>query len=147
LPKIIDFRTFGDQDAGMDFSADLPQRSIHPVDYQDVPRPIAAMAKKFSPPFEIALHEHTRDQLLYAASGVMRIQTDAEAWIVPPDRAVYMPAGTRHSVGIRGNLEMRTLYITQGMTPGMTARSAVIEVSDLLRFSDPRLDPRTGPLR
>jgi AraC-like DNA-binding protein len=28
---------------------------------------------------------------------------------------------------------MRTLYITQGMTPGMTARPAVIEVSDLLR--------------
>jgi len=57
---------------------------------------------------------HTRDQLLYAVSGVMRIQTDAEAWIVPPDRAVYLPAGTRHTVGIRGNLEMRTLYITEG---------------------------------
>ena len=53
----------------MDLSADLPQRSIHPADYQKLPRPIAAMAKKFAPHFEIAPHEHTRDQLLYAASG------------------------------------------------------------------------------
>src|SRR5258708_3894614 len=117
----------------MDFSSELPHRSTNPDDYQAVPRAVAAMAKKFPPGFEIAPHAHTRDQLLYAVSGVMRIQTDAEAWIVPPDRAVYLPAGTRHTVGIRGNLEMRTLYITEGAASGMATRPAVIEVSDLLR--------------
>jgi len=110
----------------------LSQRSTDPDDYQNVPRPIAAMAKKFPPGFEIAPHAHLRDQLLYAASGVMRIQTDTEAWIVPPDRAVYLPAGTRHTVSNRGHLEMRTLYIARNVAAGMS-RPTVIEVSHLLR--------------
>src|SRR5262249_60089790 len=106
----------------------LSKRSTDPDDYQNVPRPIAAMAKKFPPGFEIAPHAHARDQLLYAVSGVMRIQTDTEAWIVPPDRAVYLPAGVRHTVNIRSNLEMRTLYIAAGLLPHHATPPA-IEVS------------------
>lgn len=109
-----------------------PPRSIDPDDYQRVPRAVAAMAKKFPSGFEIAPHSHTRDQLLYAISGVMRVRTDAEAWLVPPDRAVFVPAGTRHTIGIRGDLDMRTLYIADGAA-GLPARASVIEVSDLLR--------------
>jgi AraC-like DNA-binding protein/mannose-6-phosphate isomerase-like protein (cupin superfamily) len=110
-----------------------PPRSIDPRDYQTVPRPIAAMAKSFTDGFEIAAHEHARDQLLYAVTGVMRVQTEQGVWIVPADRAVYVPAGTVHSVSIRGDLEMRTLYISPGSCPGLPVAPAVIEVSDLLR--------------
>lgn len=108
-------------------------RSTDPDDYQAVPRPVAAMAKGFPAGFEIAPHTHPRDQLLYAVSGVMRIETDMEAWIVPPDRAVYLPAGTRHRVAIRGDLEMRTLYIAGTEAAGLPRRPTVIEVSELLR--------------
>src|SRR5262245_1527494 len=59
----------------MDTEPVLSQRSTDPEDYQALPRPVAAMAKKFPPGFEIAPHAHARDQLLYAVSGVMRIQT------------------------------------------------------------------------
>ena len=90
------------------------ERSTDPAAYQTVPRPVAAMAKRFPPGFQITPHSHARDQLLYAVSGVMRVQTETEAWIVPPDRAVYLPAGTRHTVAIRDDLEMRTLYIEIG---------------------------------
>ena len=108
-------------------------RSTDPDDYQMVPRPVAAMAKTFPAGFEIAPHAHPRDQLLYAVSGAMRIQTDMEAWIVPPDRAVYLPADTRHRVAIRSDLEMRTLYITGTEAAGLPSGPTVIEVSDLLR--------------
>jgi AraC-like DNA-binding protein/quercetin dioxygenase-like cupin family protein len=118
-------------------------RSTDPDAYQAVPRAVAAMAKRFPSGFEIAPHAHPRDQLLYAVSGVMRVQTETEAWIVPPDRAVYLPAGTRHKVAIRGNLEMRTLYIRPGYirpgyimpgtATGIVASACVLEVSDLLR--------------
>jgi AraC-like DNA-binding protein len=107
------------------------RRSTNPDDYQSVPRPIAAMAKEFPPGFEIAAHSHPRAQLLYAIRGVMRVRTDAEAWVVPPDRAVYLPAGTRHSVGIRDDLEMRTLYIADDT--GLPTGASVLEVSELLR--------------
>jgi len=114
-------------------SDDRTGRSTDPTTYQAVPRPVAAMAKKFPPGFEITPHSHARDQLLYAVSGVMRVQTDTEAWIVPPDRAVYLPAGTRHTVGIRGDLEMRTLYIDGSAAAGIVRRPSVLEVSNLLR--------------
>jgi quercetin dioxygenase-like cupin family protein len=75
-------------------------RSTEPLDYQHLPQPISAMAKSFADGFEIALHEHDRDQLLYAISGVMHLQTQRAAWVVPPDRAVYIPAGISHTVSM-----------------------------------------------
>ena len=114
----------------IDPAVDL-QRSTDPAAYQTVPRPVAAMAKRCPPGFQITPHSHARDQLLYAVSGVMRVQTETEAWIVPPDRAVYLPAGTCHTVAIRDELEMRTLYIDNDA--GVAARPSVLEMSDLLR--------------
>lgn len=62
----------------------------------------------------------------------MGVRTSREACIVPPDRAVYIPARIRHSVSIRGDLEMRTLYIAAGGGKDRPA-ACVIEVSPLLR--------------
>ena len=89
-------------------------RSTDPIDYQELDQVVAAMAKGFPPGFVIAPHSHARDQLLYAVTGTMRIRTANEAWIVPPDRAVYIPANVVHSVAMRSATEMRTLYISGG---------------------------------
>jgi AraC-like DNA-binding protein len=91
------------------------------------------MANKYPRGFQIDPHSHPRDQLLYAVSGIMRVETEAEAWIVPPDRAVYLPAGTRHLVVVRSDLEMRSLFIDSGRALGMAQCPSVLEVSDLLR--------------
>lgn len=104
-----------------------------PAGYRPVPRAVAAIASRYPPGFRIAPHAHPRDQLLYAVSGVMRVETESEAWIVPPDRAVYLPAGTCHSVAIRGALEMRSLYIERESLAGIVRRPSVLEVSSLLR--------------
>ncbi|MGO4715057.1 AraC family transcriptional regulator [Bradyrhizobium sp. 2TAF24] len=101
--------------------------------YQFVPRPLAAMAKSFADGFEIRPHRHVRDQLVYAVTGVMRVRTAQEAWIVPPDRAVYLPADTVHAISIRGRVEMRTLYIARDARDDLPAAPTVIEVSALLR--------------
>ena len=108
-------------------------RSTDANDYQSVPRPLAAMSKSFVDGFEIAPHHHARDQLVYAVSGIMRIRTATEAWIVPPDRAVYLPALTEHSIGIRGQVEMRTLYIARRASDDLPVAPTVLEVSGLLR--------------
>src|SRR6478672_11078141 len=110
-----------------------PARSTDPRDYQDVRRPFAAMAKSFPDGFEIAPHHHKRDQLIYAVSGLMRVRTAQEAWIVPPDRAVYVPARTTHSISMRGEVAMRTLYIAGDAAPSLSGHPTVIGVSDLLR--------------
>ena len=89
----------------------MPERSTDPLDYQTVPRSVAAMAKGFPSGFHIARHSHTRDQLLWSVSGTMRVRTDTEAWIVPPDRAVYLPAAVEHEFrqDNRGMLKDRCL--------------------------------------
>ena len=110
-----------------------PSRSSDANDYQAVPRPLAAMSKGFRDGFEIAPHHHARDQLVYAVTGVMRVRTDHEAWIVPTDRAVYLPAKTTHSISIRGHVEMRTLYIAPNAHGELPPAPTVIEVSPLLR--------------
>jgi AraC-like DNA-binding protein/mannose-6-phosphate isomerase-like protein (cupin superfamily) len=108
-------------------------RSTDPRDYQRIARPFAAMAKSFDDGFEIAPHRHERDQLIYAVSGLMRVRSEDEAWIVPPDRAVYLPAGITHSISMRGEVEMRTLYIASHAGPRLPPHATVLAVSPLLR--------------
>ena len=108
-------------------------RSRDAMDYQSVPRPLAAMPKTFEDGFEIAPHRHPRDQLIYAVTGVMRVRTSTEAWIVPPDRAVYLPAHTDHAITMGGRVEMRTLYIASNAHRDLPPAPAVLEVSLLLR--------------
>jgi len=127
-----------------------PTRSTDPRDYQNIRRPFAAMAKSFADGFEIDPHHHKRDQLIYAVSGVMRVRTAHEAWIVPPDRAVYVPGGTTHSISMRGAVEMRTLYIARDTAPDLPTRPTVMAVQDLLRelilalIAEPLLYDREG---
>ncbi len=108
-------------------------RSTDPHDYQNRPEPIGAMAKQFADGFVIPPHHHTRDQLLYAISGVMRVRTDEEAWIVPPDGAAYIRAGIRHSVSMHGMVDMRTLYIDPDGARWTGSDLSVVAVSGLLR--------------
>lgn len=110
-----------------------PRRSTNPEDYQGVPRAIAAMAKSFAPGDTIALHAHPRDQVLYAIEGVMRVATQGEAWIVPPDRALYVPGGIEHGVAMKGQVEMRTLYILPHAAPDLPKSPAVLDISTLLK--------------
>ncbi len=102
-------------------------------DILDVPRPIVAMAKEFPSGHEIPFHQHERSQLLYASTGVMTVATRAGNWVVPPLRAVWIPALTGHQITTSGHLSMRTLYIDPVFFPGPSDECCVISVSPLLR--------------
>src|SRR6266850_2808327 len=39
-------------------------------------------------------HAHPEDQLLFASSGVMTLSTKQGVWVVPPMRALWIPANT-----------------------------------------------------
>ena len=108
-------------------------RSTDPSDFQELEQTVAAMAKGFPAAFHIASHSHRRDQLLYAVSGTMRVRTATDAWIVPPDRAVYLPAEVEHSVAMRGAVEMRTLYIASRRGLSLPTSPIVLVVTPLLR--------------
>ena len=112
---------------------DLRPRSTDADDYQALPQSVGAMAKTFADGHVIAPHAHARDQLLHSTKGVMRLLTDHASLVVPPDRAVQIPAGLRHSVHMHGAVEMRTLYIVPDAAGPGSTDIQVFAVSPLLR--------------
>ena len=109
------------------------RRSTDPLDYQRVPRAVAAMPKDFVAGFEVLPHTHERAQLIYATAGTMRVSTDNGMWMVPPQRALWMPTGVRHSIVMLSDLTMRTLYLREDAAEFMPEVCRVLPVSPLLR--------------
>lgn len=91
------------------------------------------MPKDFAAGFEIEPHHHERAQLIYATAGTMRVSTDDGVWVVPPQRALWMPAGVEHSIVMRSDTTMRTLYVRQDAAASMPSVCRVLSVSPLLR--------------
>jgi AraC-like DNA-binding protein len=81
----------------------------------------------------IPQHSHPEDQLIFASAGVMTVRTKHGIWVVPPMRAVWIPADTPHSVATRGRVSMRTLYFAAKLVRTSSARCFVMNVSPLLR--------------
>lgn len=78
-------------------------------------------------------HSHPEDQLLFASSGVMTLGTKQGVWVVPPLRAVWIPADTTHSVVMSGPVSMRTLYFLPRLCRTLRGKCFVMNVSPLLR--------------
>jgi AraC-like DNA-binding protein len=83
-------------------------------------------------PGQGAWHRHRRAQLIHAGQGVIHIHTTQGHWVVPPQRAVWMPPGLMHSVGSSWGYRLQTLYIDQRMRVA-PPRPAVIELTPLLQ--------------
>ncbi|MFE9248087.1 helix-turn-helix domain-containing protein [Streptomyces sp. NPDC007088] len=77
-------------------------------------------------------HEHRRAQFLYGATGVMIVDTARGNWTVPPERAVLIPAVTRHRVRMLG-VRTHSLYIEPDAVPWWPAACTVVDVAPLLR--------------
>jgi len=78
-------------------------------------------------------HRHPEDQLVYASHGVMTVRTSAGTWVVPPQRAVWIPARVVHTVRMSGRVSMRTLYLRARMVRSLPRSCRVVNVSPLLR--------------
>ena len=78
-------------------------------------------------------HAHEWDQLTYAASGVMHVHTDAATWLVPPHRAVWLPAGTRHIEEFHAPVSVRTLYLAPSLAKGLPRSSCMVNIPPLIR--------------
>lgn len=109
------------------------KRSTNPEDYQRLDRPVAAMPKDFPPGYHVEPHSHERGQVIYATSGVMRVSTSEGTWVVPPQRALWIPPRIQHEIRMSGAVAMRTLYIAPDTAAALPDTCQVIEVSDLLR--------------
>jgi len=102
-------------------------------DPEEVPRQVLAIGHDFPASFELAEHRHRRNQFLYAAKGVMAVQTPHGSWVAPPERAVWIPAGTPHAVRMVGAVQTRSVLVEAGACPRRGGTCQVVAVSPLLR--------------
>ena len=103
-------------------------------DYQSVARPVSVMAKEFANGATSGTHHHAHGQLLYCVSGVMEVLTDHAVWLVPPQRAVWLPSNVAHEMRCRGHVSLRTIYVRPDAIPqSFPVDPAIVQVSPLLR--------------
>ena len=105
------------------------------VDWFDDPAApaIASLAQDLARGDGFPLHRHRRAQFIYASAGVMLVRTRAAAYLVPPQQAVWMPAGVAHAIEARGALALRTLYLADAVVASLPASPCVLQVTSLLR--------------
>jgi AraC-like DNA-binding protein len=107
------------------------QTSIHVC--PALPSPVTALSFELAHGHVIPEHSHREDQLVYACHGVMTVRTAAGTWVVPAQRAVWIPATIPHSILISGTVSMRTIYLRARMARKLPRACCVVNVSPLLQ--------------
>ena len=99
----------------------------------DMQRPLVGYAADFPSGYVLRRHRHPSAQLIYASSGVMTVTTAQGRWVVPPQRAVWVPPAVSHSVQMTGEVKVRTLYLEPTLLRDPPTTCCVVHVSPLLR--------------
>ena len=99
----------------------------------ELPRKLMVIAKHYPEGYEISGHKHYSAQLEYAAHGVMKVTTERGVWVVPPQRAVFIPANMTHTSSSSGDIQLCNLLIQPDIAPGLPEDCCVVAVPPLLR--------------
>jgi AraC-like DNA-binding protein len=94
---------------------------------------VRTLAAGFRAGTVLARHRHGWGQLVFAAAGVIRVVTDEAAWLIPPTRAIWLPARLAHSLDMRSDVALRTLYIDETRAAPLPGSARVLEAAPLLR--------------
>jgi AraC-like DNA-binding protein/quercetin dioxygenase-like cupin family protein len=76
-------------------------------------------------------HSHPNHQLALAATGTLVMAVDDTAWVLPPSRALWIPAGITHSVSTDGATRMLSVYFAPDQCPLDWERPTVVDASGL----------------
>jgi AraC-like DNA-binding protein len=101
--------------------------------FLDVARPVVALKNDYVDRHVIPPHHHRRDQLLHGTSGVVMLATAQGTWVMPPERAMWIPAGVEHTVRMLGGVRMRSLYFEPGAIERMPRHCQVVGVTPFMR--------------
>ncbi len=93
---------------------------------------ISTLEYEYTAAWEVEQHAHGSDQLIYAVRGVMEVSSGYSLWVVPPQFALWVPAGHQHSIRMARAVSMRTLFVRTGRVR-REKKVAVVHVSPLLR--------------
>lgn len=113
----------------------------------DAPASAFGLAERLEPG-EGPWHQHSRHQLLYAASGIMTLELDDAAWTLPPQRAAWIHANTAHRVCLTRPVELRAVYLSPTFCPALDTDARVFAIDELTRqllLASTRFGPSRDP--
>ncbi len=108
----------------------LPDAFVLPIPLTST---VELVRERYESGLVIPAHWHDVDQLIYAATGVTTVETTDGVWVVPPARAVWVPAETEHRITMTGKVEMVAIYVAPGQVQLGLDRCCVVQVSTFLR--------------
>jgi len=108
-----------------------PQARLDPRAHHSTP--LTTLSYEFEDGYRILEHSHDTDQLVFASKGVMTVRTEQGVWIVPPQRAVWIPARTVHSITMSGSVSIRTLYFAPKFVRSLPRCCCVLNIDSLLK--------------
>jgi AraC-like DNA-binding protein len=79
-----------------------------------------------------ASHSHQRHQLLYATQGTATLEVAEATFLLPPQRAAFIPAGVRHVTSM-GNARAISLFFDKRLVHVATPDVRVLDATPLLR--------------
>ena len=111
--------------------------TIHPLRHnrlpEDHPDTIISYVGEQRPGSRTEPHTHHRAQLFHILRGSVTVEAGGGCFVVPPERAIWLPPGTLHCSTYHTATDIRFLYVN---TTGMRAlphRPCVVHVTPLLR--------------
>lgn len=99
-------------------------------------RPVRAKERWLVAETFVTPHRHPWPQLTTSGNGVIRLSTEAGTTVIPPSRAVWVPAGMEHSITVVEDAHLRTVYLWQPLPQTWAPcwrESLVLEMTPLLQ--------------
>ncbi|MCW8915275.1 MAG: helix-turn-helix transcriptional regulator [Magnetovibrio sp.] len=103
------------------------------LDTRDIPRSVVIRPKFIERGDDGPVHHHNREQLVYADRGVMLVSTDSGSWVVPPNRAVWVPSKMDHGVKTITDCRMLNVFFDPGLLAKLPKTCSVVSVPPLLQ--------------
>ncbi|EDN36595.1 hypothetical protein FTCG_00797 [Francisella tularensis subsp. novicida GA99-3549] len=78
-------------------------------------------------------HHHRRGKIFCIESGLVHVSTPSGSWVLPSNRAGWIPPNTSHKIRISGIVEGWVIFIHPNMCDDLPKSSRVIPMSEVLR--------------
>ena len=103
--------------------------------YENIPRDVVVTANDYPAGAVFPSHAHQRGQFAFAARGAISVSTPHVRWLVPPQRACWVPAGIAHEMTMIGPVSMLNSFVAvdAAQAAGLPADCCVCAVSPLLQ--------------
>jgi len=101
---------------------------------EEVPRALVIRNVEHQPGYYAPYHSHGRGQLMFISEGLIQVSAkDSGYWVVPPQRAVWIPSYIEHDARTIHSVKMHNVYLAPEVTQELPDQCQVVTVTPLLR--------------